>query len=188
MRETVLLRVAALVLAVPLGLVGADVALAQEPVAPYRLEMRLGVLAHDVPDLWSGFRLERGVDLNGEILFGSGLAFLGGRLRPAIGGSVNTAGYTSKAYLDARWQRECENNIFYAFGIGIAVHDGETMNPDPDYKQLGRRVLFHDSIEIGYRLDQHNSLSLYFEHISNASTAPKNQGLDALGIRYGYRF
>src|SRR5262249_61817479 len=36
-------------------------------------ELRGGVLAHDVPGLWSGFRLERGVDINGEILFGNGL-------------------------------------------------------------------------------------------------------------------
>ena len=34
-------------------------------------------------------------------------------------------------------------------------------------------VLFHDSIEIGYRYDYHSSISLYFEHISNASTASK---------------
>ena len=38
------------------------------------------------------------------------------------------------------------------------------------------------------RFLRNNSLSLFFEHISNASTAPKNQGLDTLGIRYGYRF
>jgi hypothetical protein len=29
---------------------------------------------------------------------------------------------------------------------------------------------------------------VYFEHISNASTAAKNQGLDTLGIRLGHRF
>ena len=53
---------------------------------------------------------------------------------------------------------------------------------------IGRRVLFHDSIEYGYRLDEHRSVSLFFEHISNASSAAKNQGLDTLGLRFGYRF
>ena len=35
-------------------------------------------------------------------------------------------------------------------------------------KELGKRWLFHDSFEYGYRYDAHNSISLYYEHISNA--------------------
>ena len=79
---------------------------------------------------------------------------------------------------------------FLGLGLGVAVHNGsdESLTIEPDRKLLGRRVLFHDVIEIGYRFDQHNSLSLFFEHISNASTAHKNQGLDTLGLRYGFRF
>jgi hypothetical protein len=80
------------------------------------------------------------------------------------------------------------HNTFIGLGIGIAVHNGETFTSDPEAKELGRRVLFHPNVEIGRRLDQHQSISLYFEHISNASLATKNQGLDTLGVRYGYRF
>jgi hypothetical protein len=57
-----------------------DEALAQSTYVPTGLEIRAGVLAHDVPDLWSGFRLESGVDINAELL-GPGIAFLGGALR-----------------------------------------------------------------------------------------------------------
>ena len=49
-------------------------------------------------------------------------------------------------------------------------------------------MLFHPNAELGYRLTEHHSVSLFFEHISNASTAAKNQGLDTLGVRLGYRF
>ena len=65
------------------GLAGLDT---RRPRAHTRpgFEIRAGVLAHDVPDLWSGFRLESGVDINAELL-GPGIAFLGGTLRPAIG-------------------------------------------------------------------------------------------------------
>src|SRR5262245_64799083 len=45
------------------ALLGADVAGAEDLLRS-GLELRGGVLAHDVPDLWSGFRLERGVDIN----------------------------------------------------------------------------------------------------------------------------
>ena len=65
--------------------------------------------------------------------------------------------------------------MFLALGLGIAVHNGrrlfDTYIPDPNAKQLGRRVLFHPNAEIGYRLDEHHSVSVFFEHISNASTA-----------------
>ena len=49
-------------------------------------------------------------------------------------------------------------------------------------------MLFHIPAEIGYRLDTHNSVSVYFEHTSNAYTATYNEGMDRIGVRYGYRF
>jgi hypothetical protein len=156
-------------------------------------EARLGILAHDVPDLWSGFRLERGgVDINGELVLRPALALFGGMVRPVIGGTVHTGGGTSKGYIDARWQWDAPltsaGGLFIGLGVGAAIHNGETQPIDPKAKALGRRVLFHFPAEIGWRFDQKNSLSLYFEHISNGYTAKPNEGLDSLGIRYGYRF
>jgi len=166
-------------------------AAAQEPSpgGSFIHELKIGALAHDVPYMWSGFNKEPyNVDVNLEVMFAPSIKLWGGSIRPALGATINFDGYTSKAYLDARWQRECANNMFYAVGLGIAVHNGETFTSDPEFKQLGRRVLFHPHAEIGYRLDGRLSVSLFFEHISNASTAAKNQGLDTLGIRLGYRF
>jgi lipid A 3-O-deacylase len=182
-----LLRILTFAFAVLIGLAGADAALAQSSYVPTGLEIRAGVLAHDVPDLWSGFRLESGVDINAELL-GPGIAFLGGALRPAIGGSVNTSGYTSKAYLDARWEIEGRYGIFFGLGLGAAIHDGNLNPTEPDRKALGSRVLFHVPVELGYRWDEHQSLSVYFEHTSNGNTARYNEALDNIGIRYGYRF
>ena len=153
-------------------------------------EVKIGALLHDMPYMWSGFNKEPySADLNLEAQFSPSVMLWRGTIRPVIGGTINFEGYTSKAYGGARWQWERpSNSTFFALGLAIAVHNGETFTADPEFKQLGRRVLFHDSIEWGYRFDQHRSVSLYFEHISNASTAAKNQGLDALGLRYGYRF
>lgn len=152
-------------------------------------EFKIGLLAHDVPDLWSGFQLETDApDINIEVIFARYVPFLGGRIQPALGASINTDGATSHAYLDARWQFETPSGLFFAIGLGAAIHDGETRPTEPDMKALGSRVLFHIPAEIGWRFDAHNSISVYFEHTSNAYTQDYNEGLDRLGVRYGYRF
>lgn len=152
-------------------------------------EIKVGLLAHDVPDLWSGFQLETDApDINLEVIFARYVPFLGGRIHPALGASINTGGGTSHAYLDARWQIEGPSGLFFAVGLGAAIHNGETDASEPDMKALGSRVLFHIPAEIGIRLDGHSSLSVYFEHTSNAGTQDANEGLDRLGVRYGYRF
>ena len=152
-------------------------------------ELKLGILDHDVPDLWSGFRAEPdSVDINVEVLLSPSVPLLGGTVRPALGGTINTVGATSHAYADARWQYEVPSGVFFGFGLGGAIHNGQLQFDDWDRKALGSRVLFHIPIEIGYRFGAHSSLSAYFEHTSNAFIVEPNEGLDRLGIRYGYRF
>ena len=152
-------------------------------------EVKVGVLAHDVPNLWSGFqREENGADINAEVILSPSLMFLGGVVRPAVGGTLNTQGDTSHAYIDARWQYETLSGIFLGLGVGAAIHDGNIDASDPDKKALGSRVLFHIPFELGYRWDDHQSLSVYFEHTSNGNTARYNEALDNIGLRYGYRF
>jgi lipid A 3-O-deacylase len=152
-------------------------------------EIKAGLVAHDVDGLWSGFRLEdQTADINIEAILSPSVPFLWGALRPAVGGTINTRGQTSNAYLDARWEAGAPAGLFFALGIGAAVHNGH-LDPDaPDRKALGSRVLFHIPLEVGYRFDTHSSLSVYFEHMSNGNLARDNEGMDFLGVRYGYRF
>jgi lipid A 3-O-deacylase len=162
---------------------------AAQQVRPLIDEVRLGVLAHDVPHLWSGWTIEnRKPDLNGEIIFSPSLAFLGGKIRPALGGTWNTDGGTSKAYVDARWEYQTALGVFFGLGLGAAVHNGYRDTVSRDHKALGSRVLFHIPIEMGYRFANGQTLSIYFEHISNGYTQRSNEGLDSLGVRYGFRF
>lgn len=152
-------------------------------------EVRGGVLWHDTPDLWSGFQLEKNsVDLNAELVFAPGLPFLFGMIRPVVGGSVSTGGQTSHAYIDARWEIEGPAGLFLGLGVGAAVHDGQTLPDRIDRKALGSRALFHIPFEVGVRFAHHSSLSVYFEHTSNANTQRHNEGMDRIGVRYGYRF
>ena len=68
-------------------------------------------------------------------------------------------------------------------------HDGNIDTDDSDHRALGERVLFHIPVEIGLRVDKHNSVSLFWDHTSNGGLNEEyNPGLDRVGVRYGYRF
>lgn len=151
-------------------------------------EVRIGVLQHDTDGMWSGFRRESGFDVNLEAVFSPSLQFMDGSVRPAVGISVNSNGDTNKLYVDARWEYDTHSKLRPSFGLGVVIHDGNTDLTRNDRKALGSEVLFHIPIEFIYRLDTHNALSLYFDHMSNASLASPNEGMDSLGLRYGYRF
>ncbi len=150
-------------------------------------ELKLGILDHDVPDLWSGFRAEPdSVDINIEALLPPVRAFSGGH------GPASTRGHDQHSRCDEPCLyrrslaiRDAERRFLWAWH---RRRRGQLQFEDPDLKALGSRVLFHIPIEIGYRFGAHSSLSAYFEHTSNAFIVEPNEGLDRLGIRYGYRF
>ena len=110
----------------------------------------------------------------------------GGYLRPAIGATVNFDGNTSKAYADLRWEIELPSGVFFALGMGAAIHDGE-LGINTGQKALGSRVLFHPSGELGYRFDGVHSISVFFDHISNGYSRRDNDGMDTIGVRFGRR-
>ncbi|MBT6095353.1 MAG: acyloxyacyl hydrolase [Rhodospirillaceae bacterium] len=151
-------------------------------------EFKIGVLHHDTDNLWSGFRRESGADINLEAIFSPSYDVLSGTIRPAIGASINSSGNTSKVYGGLRWQYETAENLFFGIGLGAAVHNGDTDLKSNDTKALGSKLLFHIPLEAGYRFGGKHALSIYFDHISNAYTQDANEGLDTLGLRYGYRF
>lgn len=171
-----------------LGWAAAQPAAADPPSDGIFHEAKIGLLHHDTGGLWSGFRREDGLDISLELQFSPHWEVLGGRLRPALGATINTAGDTSKAYLDARWQYDFEAGPFVAVGLGAAVHNGDLAPRSADRKALGSRVLFHIPLEAGFRFAGRHSVSVYFDHVSNAFLAEFNEGQDTIGVRYGIRF
>lgn len=152
-------------------------------------ELRVGVLAHDVGGLWSGFRREDGADFNLEATFKRpSWSFWSGDVVPNIGISINDGGDTSKIYAGVLWEVGGRRGVIFNVGVGGAVHNGELETRDPNKKELGSHVLFRIPIEIGYAFAHHHRISVLFDHISNAFLADPNEGMDTLGIRYGYRF
>ena len=151
--------------------------------------VRLGLLAHDVGGLWSHSRAEGGVDINAEIVFGKpSLKLFAGSILPNMGVSINSQGGTSKAYGGLIWEFLFDNGLFANTGAGIAVHNGQLESDDANKKQLGSRVLFRIPIEFGFTIYERHRISILFDHVSNAYLATPNEGLDTLGVRYGFQF
>lgn len=152
-------------------------------------ELRLGILDHDVDGLWSHAKREGGYDMNAEVILTPSWHLWGGTVRPNLGFSVNDRGLTGKVYAGALWRHPLYQRFFLELGLGLAVHNGVTDDASlPDRKQLGTRVLFRVPIEAGFIWRGHHSLSVMFDHVSNAYFANPNQGMDTVGLRYGYRF
>jgi lipid A 3-O-deacylase len=157
---------------------------------PIVSEVKVGLLAHDV-HIFSSNRKEEGVDINGEILFNlPSYAFLSwiGSPRFHVGGSINSEGETDQGYLGLTWDYHSEVGVFVEGSFGGAVHDGKLNSYYDDRKSLGSRVLFRLSGSLGYQFDRHHSLAVIVDHISNAGLASRNEGMDNVGVRYGFRF
>jgi len=165
-------------------------------------ELKLGVLAHDVPIL--GEQREHGVDLNAELRFvspvpDSWLANIAPPLRwvldprPNIGILANTSGYTSQAYFGLTWTAVLWQGVFMPqdhidvdIGFGPAFNNGHTVSRT--HASLGSNVLFHPSLELVYWFAPRTNVSVYFDHSSNAGLANYNTGLGNLGVRLGLAF
>ena len=150
-------------------------------------EIRGGLLKHDTGPF--GNTEEGGVDLNGEVLFRSP-EFLHWvwAPRPHLGMNLNTSGDTSQAYLGFSWSVPISGKFWFGFSLGAAVHNGRLDTDDTDRKSLGSRVLFRESLELGYNVTDQLSVSVMLDHSSNAGLADRNEGLDNVGLRLGYRF
>ncbi|MBW1692780.1 MAG: acyloxyacyl hydrolase [Deltaproteobacteria bacterium] len=151
-------------------------------------EVSIGLLAHDVDNLWSRSKKESGVDVNAEMIFKRPRRdVLHGRIRPNLGISVNNQGGTSKIYGGILWEL-ASKSLFFNIGIGVALHDGELEAKKDDKKGFGARVLFRIPIETGLTIHGRHRFSILFEHISNGYLAHPNEGLDSLGLRYSVLF
>jgi hypothetical protein len=151
--------------------------------------IRIGLLAHDVGGLWSHSRAEGGADVNAEIVFNQPrLKFWQGLILPNIGVSINSQHDTRKVYGGLLWEFVFDNGFFVNSGGGLAVHNGHLESDDSNKKQLGSRVLFRVPIEFGFTTQEGHRISILFDHMSNAYLASPNEGMDTIGVRYGFQF
>ena len=151
-------------------------------------ELRGGFFDHDAGVF--GRNKEGGNDYNFESLFISPELFdFMWSPRPMLGVTVNDDGNTSQAYGGLTWEWWPLEKVFIDFSFGFAVHDGNIDDNELDRKDFGSQVLFRESLELGWNFYNKDRLSLILDHVSHGHMfGDPNEGMDSLGLRYGYRF
>ena len=161
-------------------------------------EIRLGVVAHDVVD-----HAEDGPQISVEALFASPV-FLAPILspRPYLYGSFNTQGYTNLGAAGLNWTFEPAERVSFEAAFGISYNDGVVdvvdLPPDDPYRietaatraLLGSKWLFHSRLGADYAVTDKWAVGVFYEHFSHGQilASGRNQALDELGVRVGYRF
>ena len=99
-----------------------------------------------------------------------------GSPRPHIGADINTSGNTSDGYFGLTWGITLiqslfgsGDGVFVNGSLGGAFHDGFHRHAPAGRKRLGSRILFRESVELGYQLTPTISVSAFVDHISNAN-------------------
>jgi len=168
-------------------------------------EARIGLAAHGL-DLNGGEPSpEGGVNVSAELLFKSpGVFRYILQPRPFVHGSLNSRGDTSFYGVGLAWEQHVfQDRAFGEIDFGVARHDGVIDLPPPDdpafaetaasRNLLGARYLFRVSVGVGYRISERWRVQAFYEHLSNGQilngdSTDRNQGLDNVGVRIGYRF
>ena len=166
-------------------------------------EVRVGVIQHNIciTDCKNADK-EDGPNIHGEVVFESPefLSILASP-EPYVMASVNTAGNTSFGGVGLQWDLEFADGWSIEPGLGYIIHDGATSNPfangTPEAEAfanenvlLGSEDLFRTSLSLTRDLNAQWRLQLHYEHLSHGQILGngRNQGMDSIGVRVGYRF
>ncbi|MBI1250780.1 MAG: hypothetical protein GC189_04840 [Alphaproteobacteria bacterium] len=162
-----------------------------------------GVLAHNVCITnCKNADKEDGPNVEVQLNFSSPrvMRFIGSP-QPYVVASGNVAGATSYAGVGLEWRWEFLDGWSIEPGLGYVVHDGEVSNPFPngdpratqfseDNVLYGSRDLFRTSLGVSREFAGPWSGQVFFSHLSHGQILGngRNQGVDQLGVRVGYRF
>lgn len=107
--------------------------------------------------------------------------------RTHIGISINNKGFTRNIYTGLTWQINITRLFTIEATLGASINNSEK-SKHKKKRVLGYKLLFRQSLSIGYLIDRTHSASIIIDHISSAGITKPNPGLTDVGIRYGFRF
>lgn len=166
-------------------------------------EVHAGVMQHNIcVTNCKNADKEDGPNVELQLSFDSpGFLNWAGSPQPYIVASFNTGGDTSFAGFGLEWRWNFAENWALQPGVGYVVHDGELENPYPgggpdgvafaaEHVLYGSRDLFRTSLGLTYDVEGPYEAQLLYEHLSHGQILGegRNQGLDQIGVRIGYRF
>lgn len=166
-------------------------------------EVHVGVMAHNIcVTNCKNADKEDGPNVEFQVSFDSpGWLDWAGSPQPFVMASVNTAGQTSFGGAGLEWRWDFAESWALEPSVGYVIHDGETNNPyangtsdaaafDDEHVLLGSRDLFRTSLALTHDLPGPWEMQVIFEHLSHGQILGngRNQGLDEVGLRFGYQF
>jgi lipid A 3-O-deacylase len=161
-----------------------------QPLLGYISMVELGVANHDDNSIFAR-KKEPGVDFGGEIRFLpiDWLDFMASP-RPNIGFHINNKNATNQVYTGIVWEFWFFKDFFVDPAFGLSFNDNHHLaGGPPKTKQLGSNVLFREAVELGWNFYGPHSVSVLLDHISQGHIlAKENEGMNTLGLQYGYRF
>jgi lipid A 3-O-deacylase len=185
------------------GLLALGAALAGAGQAQAVESVNVGVMAHNicVTDCKNAGK-EQGPAVEVQANFGSPeLLSLIGSPQPYVVLTLNTSGGTSSGGVGLEWSFPVSEHWAIEPGFGYVIHDGSLQNPypssdprAPEFSEnrvlLGSRDLFRTSIGVTRDFDGPWEAQIFFTHLSHGQIIGegRNQGMDQLGVRFGYRF
>ncbi len=173
------------------------------PVQPYSIvsEIRIGGSVQDPGSAEGKAPGFSTANVNGEILLAKPVVSLDPFWqafvpRPTVGGSYNTGGRTSYAYLGGTWTIDLfpetlGRRVFLEGFFGGAAHNGYTgpkSGTPYGFNTLGCSPLFREAAALGFRITPQWSVMATVEHMSNAGLCGDNRGLTNFGGKIGYTF
>jgi lipid A 3-O-deacylase len=166
-------------------------------------EVHVGVMAHNVCVInCDNADKEEGPNAELQVSFDSpGFLSWAFSPQPYLMVSANTSGGTSFGGAGLEWRWNFADGWALEPGFGVVVHDGETDNPFPngspeaeefndEHVLLGSETLFRTSLGLTRDFEGPWEAQLFYEHLSHGQilASGRNQGLDEVGIRFGYQF
>lgn len=118
-----------------------------------------------------------------------GFLVFAGSPQPYLAASANTAGETSFVGFGLEWRWEVADDWAVSPSFGYVLHDG-AIEGGQDHVLLGSRDLFRSALGISRDLPGPWEAQVMIEHLSHGQIlgSGRNQGLDQIGLRLGYRF
>lgn len=166
-------------------------------------EIHVGVMRHNicVTTCDNSFK-EEGPNLEFQVSFDSpGFLRWAASPQPYVVASYNTDGNTSFAGVGLEWRVNFADKWAFEPGFGLIAHDGESENAYPNgtpeaeafsegHVLLGNDLLFRSSFGLTYDFEGPWEAQVYYEHMSHGQVLAhgRNQGLDNVGVRFGYQF
>lgn len=139
-------------------------------LARYAAPARLSVQAADVQF--------QGAGIGQELYLGYDLDHRYGPFQPTVGLSITEQG---AGWIGFGVKSRMEIGAAGLFAEGSIMPGYYTAGDGPD---LGGNLHFRSALGLGYEFDNGATLSVLFDHRSNADTRPSNPGMETISVRY----